>query len=82
MQKTQVAPEVPFITRAQKSDNTNQPVAPQARAALEQMKHEIVAKLGITLGPDATARQNGYVGGEITKRLVRIAEQQLSKGIH
>ena len=28
-------------------------------------------------GPDATARQNGSVGGEITKRLVAMAQQQL-----
>jgi len=37
---------------------------------LESMKAEIANEHGVTLGPDATARQNGSVGGEITKRLV------------
>ena len=32
---------------------------------------------GVTLGADATARQNGSVGGEITKRLVKQAQSQL-----
>ena len=34
-------------------------------------------ELGVNLGPDATSRANGSVGGEITKRLVRMAEQNL-----
>jgi len=36
----------------------------------ESMKAEIANEFGVNLGPDATARQNGTVGGEITKRLV------------
>ncbi|MFC0189506.1 small, acid-soluble spore protein, alpha/beta type [Fictibacillus aquaticus] len=39
-------------------------------AALDAMKHEIASEYGVHLGPDTTARQNGSVGGEITKRLV------------
>ena len=34
-------------------------------------------ELGVTMGPDATSRTNGSVGGEITKRLVKIGEQHL-----
>ena len=52
-------------------------VAPQAKQAIEQMKYEIANELGVNLGPDATARQNGSVGGEITKRLVKMGESQL-----
>ena len=37
---------------------------------LDNMKAEIANEFGVNLGPDATARQNGSVGGEITKRLV------------
>jgi hypothetical protein len=40
------------------------------------MKYEIASEFGVQLGPDATARANGSVGGEITKRLVQMAEQQ------
>ncbi|WCN36584.1 alpha/beta-type small acid-soluble spore protein [Aneurinibacillus uraniidurans] len=58
--------------------NTNNLVAPQARQALDMMKYEIASEFGVTLGPDTTSRQNGSVGGEITKRLVQMAEQQLS----
>ncbi|WP_147633640.1 alpha/beta-type small acid-soluble spore protein, partial [Turicibacter sanguinis] len=38
---------------------------------------EIASELGVTLGADTSARQNGSVGGEITKRLVKMAQQQL-----
>lgn len=48
-----------------------------AQSAIDQMKYEIASELGVTLGPDATARSNGSVGGEITKRLVQLAESQL-----
>ena len=35
------------------------------------------SEFGVNLGPEATSRANGSVGGEITKRLVSMAEQQL-----
>lgn len=41
-----------------------------ARQAMDQMKYEIANEFGVNLGPDATARSNGSVGGEMTKRLV------------
>ena len=41
------------------------------------MKYEIAAELGVAMGPDASSRANGSVGGEITKRLVKMGEQQL-----
>jgi len=37
---------------------------------LDAMKTEIANEFGVNLGADTTARQNGSVGGEITKRLV------------
>ncbi|MGG3739124.1 small, acid-soluble spore protein, alpha/beta type [Aeribacillus pallidus] len=58
--------------------SSNQLVAPGAQAAIDQMKYEIAQEFGVQLGPDATSRANGSVGGEITKRLVQMAEQQLS----
>ena len=54
-------------------------VVPGAENALNQMKYEIANELGVNLGPDATARQNGTVGGEITRRLVSMAQNNLSK---
>lgn len=52
-------------------------VVPGSKQAIEQMKYEIANELGVTMGPDATSRANGSVGGEITKRLVQMGEQQL-----
>lgn len=55
----------------------NKLVVPGAQNAIDQMKAEIAREFGVTLGPDTSSRQNGSVGGEITKRLVKQAQQQL-----
>lgn len=62
--------------------SSNQLVAPGAQQAIDQMKYEIAQEFGVNLGADTTSRANGSVGGEITKRLVSMAEQQLSGGFH
>ncbi|MCM3734337.1 alpha/beta-type small acid-soluble spore protein [Bacillus cytotoxicus] len=59
------------------NNNSNNLVVPGAEAALDQMKYEIAQEFGVQLGGDTTSRANGSVGGEITKRLVAMAEQQL-----
>ncbi|MCM3178528.1 alpha/beta-type small acid-soluble spore protein [Cytobacillus horneckiae] len=41
------------------------------------MKQEIAQEFGVQLGAETTARANGSVGGEMTKRLVALGEQQL-----
>ncbi|GAB6554282.1 small acid-soluble spore protein, SasP family [Bacillus cereus] len=58
-------------------NSSNQLVVPGATAAIDQMKYEIAQEFGVQLGADSTARANGSVGGEITKRLVAMAEQSL-----
>ena len=50
---------------------------PGAKQAIDKMKYEIANELGVNMGPDATSRANGSVGGEITKRLVRQGMNQL-----
>jgi len=65
------------------ASRTNQLVVPQARTALEQMKFEVAQELGIQLPQDGyygnmTTRDMGSIGGYITRRLIQIAEQQLS----
>ena len=60
------------------SNNNNKIIVPGAKQAIEQMKYEIANELGVQMGPDATSRANGSVGGEITKRLVQMGQQQLS----
>jgi small acid-soluble spore protein A (major alpha-type SASP) len=60
------------------SGNSNQLVVRGAQQAVDQMKYEIAQEFGVSLGADASARANGSVGGEITKRLVAMAQQQIS----
>jgi hypothetical protein len=59
------------------SGSRNKLTVPGAEQALDQMKYEIAQEFGVQLGPEASARANGSVGGEITKRLVQMAESQL-----
>ncbi|WP_432400671.1 small, acid-soluble spore protein, alpha/beta type [Wukongibacter sp. M2B1] len=61
----------------------NKKIVPEAKQALNQMKYEIASELGLANYQTAdkgnlTARQNGYVGGYMTKRLVEMAERQMS----
>ena len=51
---------------------------PGAKQAIEKMKYEIANEFGVNLGPDATSRANGTVGGEITRRLVQNGMNQVS----
>jgi len=65
------------------SRSSNQLVVPQATAALDQLKYEAAAELGIAIPQDGyqgnmTTKENGSIGGNITRRLVQIAEQQLA----
>lgn len=62
----------------QNSNKSNKLVVPGARQAIDNMKYEIAKEFGVTLGPDTTSRDNGSVGGEITKRLVERGMSQLS----
>ena len=59
------------------SYSKNRLVVPGSENAISQMKYEIANELGVNLGPDATARQNGSVGGEITRCLVSMAQSNL-----
>ena len=52
------------------SNNSNRLVVPGAQNAIDQMKYEIANEFGVNLGPD---------GGEITKRLVKMGQEQMSR---
>lgn len=65
------------------NNTNNKTVVPGAKAALNQMKLEIANELGMTNYQQVdkgnlTARENGYVGGYMTKKLVEMAEQQMA----
>lgn len=57
----------------------NKLVVPGAEVSLNQMKQEIANEFGVELGADASARANGSVGGEMTKRLVSMASQMMKQ---
>lgn len=57
--------------------SSNKLAVPGVQQALDQMKYEIAQEFGVQLGAEASARANSSVGGEITKRLVQMAESQL-----
>ncbi|HBF5317296.1 TPA: alpha/beta-type small acid-soluble spore protein [Clostridioides difficile] len=62
--------------------NSNRTVVPEAKAALNQMKLEIANEIGLSNYENIdkgnlTARENGYVGGYMTKKLVEMAERQM-----
>lgn len=59
--------------------NNNKLVVPGSKQALEAMKYEIARELGINLGADTTSRLNGAVGGEMTRRLVKLGEEYYGK---
>ncbi|SDX68113.1 alpha/beta-type small acid-soluble spore protein [Paenibacillus sp. CF384] len=68
---------------SQQSRSSNTLVVPQATAALQQMKFEAAQELGIQIPSDGyygnvSTRDAGSLGGYITRKLVQIAEQQLS----
>ncbi|GGH71281.1 small, acid-soluble spore protein D [Compostibacillus humi] len=57
--------------------NRNKLVVPGAEQALNNMKEEIAREFNVELGADTTARENGSVGGEMVKRMIRIAEENM-----
>lgn len=61
---------------------SNEKVVPNAKGALDRMKYEIASQVGVNLkqgyNGDLAARDAGKVGGNITKKLIQMAESQLA----
>ncbi|MFZ5814267.1 MAG: small, acid-soluble spore protein, alpha/beta type [Bacillota bacterium] len=65
------------------NNNNNQILVTQARQALEQLKQETASELGIQnyaqqYKGDLPSRVNGSVGGYMVKKMIALAESQLS----
>jgi hypothetical protein len=62
--------------------NSNQTVVPQAKEKLDALKYEVASELGVNLkqgyNGDIPARETGRVGGNMVKRLIQYAENNLS----
>ncbi len=62
-----------------KKKNTNATMkvrVPGAKNSVERMKYEIANEFGVNLGANASSRDNGIVGGEMTKRLIENGMKQ------
>ncbi|MGI6606076.1 MAG: small, acid-soluble spore protein, alpha/beta type [Peptococcia bacterium] len=62
--------------------NNNKPAVQGAKNVLDNMKYEMAGELGIANynnidKGNLSSRQNGYVGGYMTRKLVQFAEEQL-----
>ena len=57
---------------------------PQARAALDKFKYEVANEIGVNLkqgyNGDLTSKQAGSVGGEMVKKLVAKAVNDMQQG--
>lgn len=60
------------------SNSRNKLLVPGIEKALDEMKYEIAREFGVNPSADTTSRGNGSVGGEITKRLVKMAQSSLN----
>lgn len=60
--------------------STNTPAAQGASQQLDQFKYEVANEMGLQLGGDRTSRENGSVGGQMTKRMIQFAEEHLKSG--
>ena len=61
-----------------KSSNT--PAAQGSKQQLDQFKYEVANEMGLQLGGERTSRENGSVGGQMTKRMIKFAEEHLKGG--
>ena len=61
--------------------NSNSKVVPEAREALNKFKYEVASEVGVNLkqgyNGDLSARDAGRIGGQMVKKLIQQAENQM-----
>ncbi len=64
------------------NNSSSTPEVPEAKTALDRFKYEVASELGVPLkqgyNGDLTSRQNGSVGGEMVRRMIKRQEEQMS----
>ena len=62
--------------------SSNTPEVPEAKAALDKFKYEVASEIGVPLkqgyNGNLTSYQNGSVGGEMVRRMIKRQEEQMS----
>ncbi len=66
---------------AHSSSNSNYKVVPEAADALNKFKYEVASEVGVNLkdgyNGDISARDAGKIGGNMVKKLIQQAENQM-----
>ena len=59
----------------------NKKLVPEAKAALEKFKMECASEVGVNLkngyNGDLTAKENGSVGGQMVKKMIKSYEESM-----
>lgn len=67
---------------ASNKSGSNRSEVPQAREALDRFKMEVASELGVPLkqgyNGDLTSAQNGSVGGEMVRQMIKRQEESMS----
>ncbi len=63
------------------NNNSNQSVVPEAKEALNKFKYEVASEVGVNLkqgyNGDLSSRDAGKIGGNMVRKLVQKAENQM-----
>lgn len=63
------------------SNNSNYSVVPEAKEALNKFKYEVASEVGVNLkqgyNGDLSSRDAGRIGGQMVKKLIQQAENQM-----
>ena len=61
--------------------NSNKKLVPEAMSALDKFKYEVASEVGVNLkqgyNGDLSARDAGRIGGQMVKKLIQQAENQM-----
>ena len=65
-----------------KNSSSNRVEVPEARDAMDRFKMEVANELGVNLkqgyNGDLTSRENGSVGGEMVRQMIRRQEEEMA----
>ena len=63
------------------SNNSSRMEVPQAKEAMDKFKMEVASEIGVPLkngyNGDLTSAQNGSVGGEMVRQMIRLQEEEM-----
>ncbi len=70
---------------ASSNSGSNRMEVPQAKEAMDKFKMEVASELGVPLkqgyNGDLTSAQNGSVGGEMVRQMIKRQEESMSGGM-